>query len=263
MKLSVAIPKYGEEIAPCFESASRFLIAGVDGKQITSRAIFECTGCEGFDRVRLLKRMNIDWLICDGIKNFYLDLIRSMGIAVMSNVTTGVEEALNLCLLEKLTEGEKKRDVSAEPLKIPYEDMMCWTKDLFRSHGYKVSTAADIAPFPIDLIAEMRCPLCHKPVRVAICCGSHTYRIDQELVIFRRVASTDFHAKVYIYPANPATMQLCQEYGIELIEPGAEIGLTGKKGRNIPLLRQPVTGHERASGIGKKVRRPVKSRKRK
>jgi predicted Fe-Mo cluster-binding NifX family protein len=255
VKLTVAIPKYGDEIAPCFERAGQFLIIEIKDKTVINRAIHECSGCEGFERVRLLKKLDIDRLICDGIKSFYHDLLRSEGITVFRNITATVERALDLCLKGELIDEVPPRECPAEPLKIPLQDMICWAKDLFRSHGFQISKAADLAPFPVDLIAEMRCPVCHKPVRVAICCGSHTYRIDQELKLFHRVATADFHSQVYVYPANSTAAQICNEYGIELLEPGAEMDLPGKKRKRIPLLRLPVSGHEQASGQLRKPRR--------
>lgn len=253
MKLTVAVPKYGDEIAPCFESAGKFLVVEARGGIILSRALYECIGCEGFERVRLLRKLEVDSLICDGIKSFYHDLLRSQGITVYRNITQPIEEALLLCLKGKLRADEDSEECALEKSRIPLKDLLCWTKDLFRSHGYHIGKAASSAPFPIDLIAEIRCPVCHKPVRVAICCGSHTYRFEQELTLFHRVASADFHAQVYIYPANPRAVQICEEYGIELIEPGTEAGLPSKKQKRIPLLRLPVSGHEKASGKKKDI----------
>jgi hypothetical protein len=93
----------------------------------------------------------------------------------------------------------------------------------------------------------MTCPLCGKPVRVAICCAAHTYRADQEISQFHQATLSGYHARVYISPTQPATWQCCREYGIEPIDPDAleELADHGSRGA-IPLLSGPVISHERA-----------------
>jgi predicted Fe-Mo cluster-binding NifX family protein len=249
----VAVPTFDEAIAPRFEVARRFLIVRLEGGKELSSKLIDCAGCEGFGRVRLLREHDVDVLICNGIKSFYRDLLAASEITVIPNVTLPAHEALR-----QFADGQLQpvavsaADSSALLDKIPHEDLVCWAKELFEAHGYRVSVAADRAPFPIDLVAEILCPVCQKPVRVAICCGSHTYRSEQEIRQLHRVAVADYHAQVYVHPGSPPIQTCCRQYGIELIDPDAE--LAGPKrltGNAIPVLRGPVSGHDRASAQGR------------
>ena len=250
----VAVPTFFDEaIAPRFEVARRFLISRWEGKKELSTQLIECSGCEGFGRVRLLREHGVDVLICNGIKSFYQDILVSSGITVIPNVSLPAHEALRQFAAGQLQpEAVSAADSSALLDKIPHEDLVCWAKELFEAHGYRVSMAEDQAPFPIDLVAEISCPVCRKPVRVAICCGSHTYKSDQEIKELHRVAVADYHAQVYVHPGTPSIQTCCRQYGIELIDPDAE--LAGPKcltGSAIPVLRGPVSGHDQASAQGR------------
>ncbi|MEW5993553.1 MAG: NifB/NifX family molybdenum-iron cluster-binding protein [Candidatus Zixiibacteriota bacterium] len=246
----VAVPKYNEAIAPRFEVARYFLICVVEGGQQLSSRIFDCsTGCEGFGRVRLLRDKHADVLICNGIKSFYRDLLEASGVTVIPNVTLPVSEAMQLYLAGQLQPATTIMESCSPATGIPHEDLVCWARELFESNGYSVR--ASESPFPIDLIAEITCPVCRKPVRVAICCGAHTYRTDQEIRELHRVAASDFHAQVYVHPGTPAISRCCQEYGVQLIDPDTELKTCHRRNaQTIPVLAAPVPGHERAFAGG-------------
>jgi len=248
----VAVAKFEDSIAPCFEAARVFFIATIDESgALESEKLIEASGCEGFGRIRALREQKISTLICNGIKGFYLDLLRASDIEVIANVTLSVSEALRAFQNGKLKPEAAKCRVTDFSQEIPLEDLICWTRDLFRSKGYKVTPRSELTPFPIDLMAEITCPVCSKPVRVAICCGAHTYRTDKEIAELKRVAA-DYHTAVYVHPASEELRQCCEEYGVELIDPDLDPDEKRRSRKNrIPILRQIVAGHEKAcSGAG-------------
>lgn len=248
MKQIVAIPMFEHGVAPCFEVANQFMISVLEDGELTSSRAIGCRGCEGFGRVRLLRDKNVQMLVCDGIKGFYRDLLGASGIEVISGVTLSIEEVLRELAVGSLNGVTDDPLTEEESPDIPLEDLICWARELFEAHGYKTTPGAERAPFPIDLIAEISCPLCKRPVRVAICCGAHAYRTDQELREFSRVSATDYHARVYVRPASSSVKQCCFDYGIDLIDPDKESTVHRRiaKGR-IPLLLGTVVGHEKAS----------------
>lgn len=251
-KLIVAFPKFEDGIAPCFEAANHFLIAVIADREVISAEIISCSGCEGFGRVRLLHQRGVNLVVCDGIKSFYRDLLVASGMGVVANVAVPVGEAVSLVARgELVAEVIKPQHTELGP-ELPLEDLICWTRELFESHGYKTTPGAERAPFPIDLVAEITCPICDRPVRVAICCGAHTYRADQELREFHRVSATAYHAQVYVRPATADVARCCHDYGIELVDPGLDTGAAcpARKSR-IPLLHGPIAGHERATARGR------------
>jgi hypothetical protein len=119
---------------------------------------------------------------------------------------------------------------------------------LFEAHGYRVQAGPGPDAFLIDLVAELTCPVCRLPVRVAICCAAHAYRADLEIAEFHQASRSGYNARAYVSTQQPAVWECCREYGIEPLDPGGD-QMEGGDGpeRTIPLLHGPITGHERAS----------------
>lgn len=248
MTKKIAIPRFHENVAPCFESASYFVICELHNKNEVCSEIVKCSGCEGYGRVRLLQEHDIDVLICNGIKGFYLDLLQSTGLTVIDNVSTSIEEAVSLYLSGKIKPHDHGNNLNELSCEIPHEDLVCWAKELFECHGYSVTVQnSEEIPFPVDLVAVIKCPVCHRPIKIAVCCGAHTYRADQEIREFHHASPSLYQAKVYVFPGNPLIRQRCREYDIQLIDPDSESANHDCKidGR-IPLLDCPIPGHEKA-----------------
>ena len=245
--MKIAIPRFRGAVAPCFEVAGKFVLAEVVKGRVESLQVIESEGCEGFGQVRLLRGNDVDVLVCCGIKAFYRDMLKASGMTVIPDVSLSVEKALDAYVTGKLTEVEPAPEPEDYTVAIPLRDLICWTKDLFISHGYEVKFGDDAGPFPIDLIAELSCPRCGKPVRVAVCCGAHAYRFDKEIREFHRVCGDKFSAAVYVHPVSPAVAQCCLEYDMELIDPNVDIPECSRDRKAIPLLHGAVTGHEKAS----------------
>jgi predicted Fe-Mo cluster-binding NifX family protein len=245
MSIIVAIPKFKDEVAPCFEVAGTFVFATIDDNVISATTIVKCEGCEGFGRVRLMFESDINVLICNGIKGFYKDILANYGIKVIDSISVPVEQAIADFSSGKLTHSDQGVEIYNIESNIPLDDIICWTKDLFAANGYEVQKGEQRAPFPIDLVAQLKCPICGKPIRVAICCGAHSYRLDQELLEFHRVSVNDFHAQVYVHPATPELEQRCREFGIELIDPLADsCGVSKKSKKRVPIIQGEIKGHE-------------------
>lgn len=243
----VAIPTFDGFVAPCFEAARTFVLARVESASIVAKEIVECSGCEGFGRVQLLRERQVTVLICSGIKAFYRDLLRASGVAVVLNIAGDIETALNDFVAGKSPVGPPKESPVALDDDAPLADLVCWSKDLFATNGYTVVPGDDRAPFPIDLVAEIACPRCGRPVRVAICCGAHMYRTDREIQLLHQVGH-DFHACVYVRTGDPEIERLCRRYGIELIDPDGETKPRRRSAKRIPVLLGAVRDHEEASG---------------
>jgi predicted Fe-Mo cluster-binding NifX family protein len=253
----VAIPIFNENVAPCFESASLFMICDVDSDGGINSHMVDCVGCEGFGRIRLLLEHDVKVLLCNGIKGFYLDILESSGLSVINNLSIGAEKALQMYLDGKTKPQDHNNNLDEISCEIPHEDLLCWARELFESHGYTVSIIQDEedTPFPVDLVAEINCPICHRQIRVAVCCGAHTYRPDQEIREFHHVSSSMYQAKVYVYPGNPLIQKRCREYNIQLIDPDSESANRDQKTTDrIPLLEYPVVSHEKAF-TGKNAKR--------
>lgn len=245
--MKIAIPTYADNIAPCFEAAGFFsLVSTRDNIPVSSKPI-TCSGREGYYRVRLLQVHSVDVLICNGIKSFYRDMLIGSGITVIRGVSGPAASALADFLNGDLKADSCDADEMSRPCEIPHNELVEWTTEYFTACGYQVSPGPGGDVILIDLIAEMACPLCGKPIRVAICCGAHTYRANLEIREFHHATLSGFNARVYVHPGDPVIATCCREFGVEFIDP--KIARPAGKNRTdqpIPALIGPVAGHEKA-----------------
>ncbi len=245
MVIHVAIPKLNKGITPCFEAASGFVVAAVENKKVISQKVVNCPGTEGHRRIRLIKVHDIEILICNGIKGFYRDLLYTMGVKVISDVNVDIEKALADFAAGLIKPVDYAPEIPSEMKVVPLEELISWSQELFESNGYRVMPGPGQDSFLIDLVAELHCPVCGKTIKVAICCGAHTYRTEQELKEFHFFAKGEYNARVFIYPQSDKIGLACEEYGIDYIPFRPEESSEDTGGCKIPLLRNPITGHDK------------------
>ncbi len=247
--MKIAIPQFGTQIAPCFEAAGTFWIAEVDkSNRVLSSQVVNLSGQEGLRRVRLLQMHKVGTLICNGIKGFYRDMLTASGVTVICNIGESFSTTLKKYLAGELTTHSCPPDEAFESCSISHNDLVDWAKNLFESHGYRVTPAPDKDHYLVDLVAKIECPCCHRTVKVAICCGAQTYRHSQEIQEFHHATPSGYHARVYICPSRPNIEECCREYGIELIDPDTkDIAGEPHSPDKLPILQGPVLNHEKAS----------------
>jgi len=114
--MRVAIPRFGENVAPCFEYSATIAIFTIQARKILKQVDFNLCSKETLDRFRLLLDQNIDVLICGGMQDVIEDLVTANGIEVISRETGSVEHLLSqfieseACRQMELT-GRKKMKV--------------------------------------------------------------------------------------------------------------------------------------------------------
>jgi len=241
--MNVALPILDDRIAPCFEASSIFKIVKIEKDLVESEKTVECSGAKGFHRVRLVRVHDIDILICNGIKGFYFDLLQSMGVTVIADACGSVEEVLRGFLRGDLSRKDPQvsREAPTHHYKLP--ELIDWAKDYFSANGYRVKDGPGLDSFLVDLVAEMKCPKCGKDIRVAICCGVHTYSTEQEIQEFNFCAKSGYNSRVFIYPGDEKTVHQCRAFGIQLLDPSEEFISAAKIRTEIPVLTLPVEGH--------------------
>jgi predicted Fe-Mo cluster-binding NifX family protein len=253
--MTVAIPQYLDDIAPCFEAANSFLISTTEEGEESSPKIVRCSLCDGLTQVRLMRENGVDVLVCNGIKRVFRDMLQNDGVMVITNITFPVEQALKMFYRGELKSCARPDAETDYCPRISLNDLICWAKDLFESHGYSVRSGPALAPFLIDLVAEIGCPQCGKKIRVAVCCGAHIYRGDQEIRQFHLSTGINYDARVYVHPATSELVECCREYGIGFIDPDSEPAPRKADARKyIPLLTSAIPGHETAFGGGMRSR---------
>lgn len=245
--MNIAIPRLNNSIAACFEVANHFDIIVIKNKKVISSKTIECHGSEGFQRVRLLRLYEIHTLICSGIKRFYRDQLLSFGILVIPNINNTIKEAVKHFLAGELITYNYSQNQTQSNRIVSHDELIKWTEDLFIQCGYSILTRPENDPSLVDLVAEIKCPLCKKNINVAVCCGAQIYRVDQEIMEFHYFTKTRYQARVYVYPTDPKIEQSCDDYGITFISPEANhCGTLKTKNSMIPILQKPIEGHEKA-----------------
>ena len=246
--MNVAMPILKDRIAPCFEAASLFRVVKVENNRMVSAKTVECSGTKGFHRVRVVRVHDIDILICNGIKGFYSDLLKSMGVKVIPDATGSIQEVLdsflggNFEIMEEL----QSRQTPLHNYNLP--DLIDWARSHFIDNGYAVKEGPGLDSYLVDLVAEMKCPKCGKDIRVAVCCGVHTYSTEQEIQEFNYCAKAGYNSRVFVYPGDEKTSTQCKAFGIEHVNPEIDSIANNKVKCEIPVLTLPVEGHPGLNG---------------
>lgn len=105
--MRVAIPRYEEQVAPCFDYTVTIVIYTVKDGSIADKTEYTISSQWVVDRVRLLRDQNVDVLICGGIQDRFEDMVRANGIEVISWVEGNVEELLHRFLKDNLSQNDQ------------------------------------------------------------------------------------------------------------------------------------------------------------
>lgn len=106
--IRVAVPRFQEEIAPCFEYSATIAIFDINDGNIVEQTDFSLQSNRAFDRLRLLKDQQVDTLICGGIQDRFEQMVQASGIETISWVSGHVETILKQYLDGTLTAGEAR-----------------------------------------------------------------------------------------------------------------------------------------------------------
>jgi predicted Fe-Mo cluster-binding NifX family protein len=91
----VALPRFGEKIAPCFEYTTTIAIFTIVNGLIDKQADFILQSRERLDRLRLLKDQRVQVLVCGGIEAHFEQMVEAAGIEIHSWMSGTVDEILN------------------------------------------------------------------------------------------------------------------------------------------------------------------------
>jgi predicted Fe-Mo cluster-binding NifX family protein len=106
--MKVAIPRFEEMVAPCYEYSATIAIFTLEQGEVASQVDFRLESRNVFDRLRLLRDQQVDVLICGGVQNTFEDMVKANGVHVISWVSGGVEKLLEQYLRGELETGEER-----------------------------------------------------------------------------------------------------------------------------------------------------------
>lgn len=242
----IAISCFGEEVAPCFDTARRFRFWEIIEGNTKSYRELTVEGSEGLERVRLLKQVAAQMLICNGISEPLREILEMEGCQVIDGVIGSASDALFGFLAGKIEAQVHNHALKPEQMQPHTADLVDWTEELFQKLGWTIRRVHQDTLFPIDLTVERVCPICKKSIRAAVCCGAHAYRIEDEIRELKRVASYGYDVRVYVHHSLSGISQACREFGIELLDPlDFSDGQTWHmRPTTLPPLKEQIAGHE-------------------
>ena len=103
--MKVAIPLFGQRVAPRFECASAFLVAEIDSGGVVARQTYPLLHPSLPVRLRLLHSLGVEAVICGGISGFVARQFQAAGIRLFANVMGDAESALDLFVRGNLQQG--------------------------------------------------------------------------------------------------------------------------------------------------------------
>ncbi|OGQ77973.1 MAG: hypothetical protein A2289_18410 [Deltaproteobacteria bacterium RIFOXYA12_FULL_58_15] len=103
--MKVAIPRFGESVAPCFGASATVTIFTIDRRKVVEQFDFCLQSADTLDRVRLLRDQQVDTLICGGLESRLEDMVQAHGIEVISWVSGSVDSLLQAHLKGELIAG--------------------------------------------------------------------------------------------------------------------------------------------------------------
>ena len=108
--MKVAIPRFEEMVAPCYEYSATIAIFTLEGGEGVNQVDFRLESRNVFDRLRLLRDQQVDVLICGGVQDTFEDILKANGIHVISWVSGSVEKLLEQYLLGELVPRAERPD---------------------------------------------------------------------------------------------------------------------------------------------------------
>jgi predicted Fe-Mo cluster-binding NifX family protein len=100
----VAVPLFGDQVAPRFCFATEILVAEVEGGEVRSRQRVTVDGLDWPQRIRLLNRLGVRLVLASGFNRQVLPMARAHGIEIIWGLTGSAED-----LLRALCNGELTR----------------------------------------------------------------------------------------------------------------------------------------------------------
>ena len=101
--MRIAIPRYEDEVAPCFDYSVTIVIFDIVNRRIVDEKEYTLSSQWAVDRIRLLRDQKVDVLICGGIQDRFEDMVRGNGMELISWVSGKVEDLLEQYLNKTLT----------------------------------------------------------------------------------------------------------------------------------------------------------------
>ncbi len=115
--MKIALPIWGERISPVFDTSAHILLVEGQNKRLIKQENISVESLTLFQRVDLLKKLEIDLFICGGITKPVLENIRSQNIKTIPFICGNAKQVLDAVL-----KGKNIKSLFSMPGEINKED---------------------------------------------------------------------------------------------------------------------------------------------
>ena len=99
--MRIALSIFNGKISPRFDVAPGLRLYEIKKRKITDEKEISCEGWNDMERVRRLKEMGVEILVCGGIPNYLFETLLNNNINVFPRVTGKVQDVLRKFLREE------------------------------------------------------------------------------------------------------------------------------------------------------------------
>ena len=209
--MKIAVPMFEDEIAPCFEAAAHFSIYEILDKKIISTGYLDCIDDSPIAKVKLMQTQYVELIICSGIKKTTKEILEDFSIIVIDGIIGQISGALTSFIHLSIITNSFNYKTFKENFAKTLPEMKSNIADFFRKNSFEVYSGENFAPFPVDLIAFTRCPVCNQRISTAICIGAHTFSPEKEISEFYFVAFRNFDVLIYVHENTPEIKRICSK----------------------------------------------------
>jgi len=96
--MKIAIPIWGDKVSPVFDTALRLLVVEVKDRKEISRFVYYIGDEDLMRRCQHIRTLNVDILICGAVSYTFLQMLQSLGLEVIQQISGQVEEVLKAYL---------------------------------------------------------------------------------------------------------------------------------------------------------------------
>jgi predicted Fe-Mo cluster-binding NifX family protein len=216
--MKLAIPTYKNEVAPSFDFSKCFTLFDIDKKSVIKKIELQLPEQSPLSRVQELKKHQVDIIICNAIRSYTERLLHLNQVRYISRITGTVNQVIRDFLQEKLQEKEQDLDQKALVKKSDIHVLIDLGKQYFQNCGFTLSSPDTNSKTFIDFIGEKRRKEKRK-TQIAVCCGAHIYKVEEEIREFAREIGDRFDIAYYIHPGCPGIKQICDQYKVVMLDP--------------------------------------------
>ena len=96
INILVAVPLFGQDVAPRFGFANKFFLAELVDRQIVNEDLKVVSTNSWAGRLGELRDLNVEIIVCGGFNRMFVPLAESLGIRVVAGLHGNAREAVEL-----------------------------------------------------------------------------------------------------------------------------------------------------------------------